>query len=116
EASLRVDDGAATAVALTPAEGGYSFAASAAVAIGSHTISLSAKDERGAIGEATVAFSRELDTAPPAVTLLFPRPDQAVKTRRVRVRGTVQDNHGVASVSLSARGATIPATIDAEGR
>lgn len=115
-ASLRVDDGDAAPVTLTKAEGGYTFAAVAPVALGSHTLSVTAKDDLGATGEATVAFSREIDTAPPAATLLFPRADQAVKTRRVLVRGTVQDNHDVASVSLSAGGATIPASVDAQGQ
>jgi alpha-tubulin suppressor-like RCC1 family protein len=68
-----------------------------------------------ACGDNTAAPPRLLDEFAPDATVDFPRDGQAVRTRRVLVRGTVDDPSSVASVSITAGAQTIAATVDADG-
>lgn len=57
----------------------------------------------------------EPDELAPDATVDFPRDGQAVRTRRVLVRGTARDPSGVAAVSITAGAQTVAATVEADG-
>ncbi|HWO18415.1 MAG TPA: hypothetical protein VNO30_06550 [Kofleriaceae bacterium] len=56
-----------------------------------------------------------IDELAPDVTIDFPRDGQAVRTRRVLVRGTARDPSSVASVSITVGAQTVAASVEADG-
>ncbi|MET0790611.1 MAG: hypothetical protein ABW061_03755 [Polyangiaceae bacterium] len=109
-----MDGGAFEPLTLSKAPEGYAFSFDAALAIGSHDLEVSATDDLAETSSASVSVSRTADTAAPTLELSFPRTEHAVKTRRVFVRGTVNDNHSVAGVTLVKGAQRVAATLDGE--
>jgi alpha-tubulin suppressor-like RCC1 family protein len=114
-ATVRVDAGAPVALALEATPGGYAFTGEAALAIGENQLVVEATDDLGHLGAATVGVLRQLDDAPPIAAVAFPRDGQAVRMRRVVVRGTATDLTGVAAVTVELGTQSVAATLGDDG-
>lgn len=109
--------GTETPVALTleAATGGYTFTGTVDLALGENTLVIDVVDDRDQSGEAQATITRMADITPPQVTIEYPRDGQAVRTRRVVVRGHANDQSSVASVEVTSGSQTVTATLEADG-
>jgi alpha-tubulin suppressor-like RCC1 family protein len=114
-ATAQVGAGTPVALSLTAAPGGYTFTGEVELALGDNTLAIDVVDDREQHGEATASITRMADITAPVVTIEYPRDGQAVRTRRVVVRGRASDQSSVSSVEVTSGSQTVTATLEADG-
>ncbi|MCW5808717.1 MAG: hypothetical protein KIT31_40580, partial [Deltaproteobacteria bacterium] len=114
-ATVRAGAGAPVALTLAPAAGGYTFTGTAALELGANALVVEVTDDRAHAGTATTSITRLVDDLAPSATIAFPRDGQAVRTRRVLVRGTVADASAIASVTVELGAQVATAAVAADG-
>jgi len=114
-ATLTVNAGTPQAVALSGSDGSYTFSVAVNLVTGANALSLSVTNDHDRTATYSLIVYRDVDEADPVISLLFPRDNHAVKTRRVLVKGSVSDNDGISGVWLEKGETAVEADLDEDG-